>query len=60
MWKGMDRAGIEAALGRGVRWVEEEDKSDVTFLADKAASVELTHKEQLQYDALIALYISGR
>lgn len=60
MWKGTDRAGIEAVLGRGVTWVEEEDESDVTFLADKAASAGLTHEEQIKYDALIGLYISGR
>ena len=60
MWgKTMDRAGVEAVLGKGVTWVDEEDSFDVTFLADKAAREGLTVTEQVQYDALQALYISG-
>lgn len=55
----MDRAGIEAALGRGITWTDEEE-NDVTFLADKMCAGGLTHEEQIVYDALIALYISGR
>jgi hypothetical protein len=60
MWTGMDRAAVEAILGKDVVWVEEEDVFDVTFLADKASSVGLTVEEQSHYDALQALYCSGR
>lgn len=59
MWNGYDRAAIEAVLGRGVTWTDEEE-SDMTFLADKAAREGLTHLEQIEYDALQALYVSGR
>ena len=60
MWNGYDRAAIEATLGRGIEWVDEEVSLDMTFLADKAASQGLTHEEQINYDALQALYVSGR
>lgn len=60
MWDGMDRAAVEAELGKGVGWVPDEDESDVTFLIDKSIREGLTAGEQSHYDALIALYISGR
>lgn len=60
MWNGMDRAGVEAVLGKGVTWVDEEDSLDVTYLADKAAREGLTAEEQSHYDALQELYVSGR
>jgi hypothetical protein len=60
MWKGIDRAAIEAALGKGVQWVEDEDASDVTYLFDKSIREGLTAEEQAKLDALIALYESGR
>lgn len=60
MYGELDRAGIEATLGKGVEWVDEEDASDVTFLMDKAIREGLTAEEQMEYDALIALFESGR
>jgi uncharacterized protein YbbK (DUF523 family) len=60
MWSGMDRAAIEAVLGKGVRWVEDEDTSDVTYLFDKSIREGLDVTEQTQLDALIVLYESGR
>ena len=60
MWKGYDRAAIEATLGRGVRWVEDEDSLDMTFYMDKAINEGLTAEEEAQYEALQALYCSGR
>ena len=59
MWNGYDYAAIEAVLGRGITW-SEECEEDVTFLADRMCSIGLTHKEQTEYDALQALYESGR
>ena len=59
MWEGMDTAVIKATLGFDT-WVDEEDALDVTFLADKMCSVGLTHTEQIEYEALQVLYISGR
>jgi hypothetical protein len=60
MFGEIDRAGIEAVLGRGITWVDEEDSLDVTYLADKAAREGLTAQEESEYDALQALYCSGR
>ena len=59
MFGKIDYAAIEAVLGRGITWSEESEE-DVTFLADRMCSVGLTHKEQIEYDCLIALYESGR
>ena len=60
MWTGYDRAAIEAELGKGVTWVEEEDSRDMCFLMDNSISQGITHEEQIHYDALQALYCSGR
>jgi hypothetical protein len=60
MWNGFDRAAVEAVLGKGVRWVADEDESDVTYLMDKSIREGLTPGEQSEYDALIELYMSGR
>ena len=60
MWTGYDRAAIEVELGRGVAWVEEEDSIDMTFLMVKSISQGLSHEEQIHYNALQALYCSGR
>ena len=58
MYGEIDIASIEATLG--VREWTDEEELDMTFLADKMCGVELTHKEQIEYEALQALYISGR
>jgi hypothetical protein len=55
----MDRAAIEAVLGRGITWSDESEE-DMTFLGDKMCRIGLTHKEQMEYNALQALYMSGR
>ena len=60
MWEKIDRAAIEATLGRGVQWVDGEDDSDVTFLFDKSIREGLTSTEQNKLDCLVALYESGR
>lgn len=60
MWNEMDRAAVEAILGKGVVWVDEEDALDVTFLMDKSIREGLTAEEQAEYEALQALYCSGR
>jgi hypothetical protein len=60
MFGKIDRAAIEATLGRGVTWVEDEDASDVTYLIDKSIREGLTAEEQGELDALQELYCSGR
>ena len=60
MFGEIDRAAIEATLGKEVVWVEEEDASDVTFLMDKSIREGLTAEEQLHYECLVALYESGK
>jgi hypothetical protein len=55
----MDRAAVEAILGKGMVWTEE-DALDVTYLMDKSICEGLTMEEQEKLDALIALYVSGR
>lgn len=60
MFKKIDRAAIEATLGRGVQWVDEEESSDVQFLFDKSIREGLSAEEQNELDCLIALYESGR
>lgn len=59
MFGKMDRAAVEAVLGKGVTWLDEEDGLDLTYLADKMCSVGLNAKEQAVYKALQALYCSG-
>ena len=59
MWEGMDIAAIKATLGVDT-WVDGEDDYDMTFLADKMCSTGLSHIEQIEYNALQALYMSGR
>lgn len=59
MWNEMDIAAIKAILGVET-WVDGEEDMDLTFLADKMCQVGLTFEEQERYDALQALYISGR
>jgi hypothetical protein len=59
MWGQIDIAAIKATLGFD-EWVDEEDALDVTFLADKMCSGGLTASEQVEYEALQALYCSGR
>jgi hypothetical protein len=60
MWNGMDRAAVEAVLGKGIEWVDCADDSDVAYLMDKAIREGLTAFEQAEYEALQALYCSGR
>jgi hypothetical protein len=60
MFGNLDYAGIEAVLGVGVRWVDDEDASDVTYLMDKSIREGLTEGEQSELDALVALFESGR
>ena len=59
MYGKMNIAEIKAVLGNDT-WVDEEDSSDVTYLCDKSIREGLTAGEQSHYDALIALYMSGR
>jgi hypothetical protein len=59
MWKEIDRAGVEAILGKGITWTEEAEL-DMTFLADRMCAKGLTASEQVEYEALQALYCSGR
>jgi hypothetical protein len=60
MFGRLDYAGVEAILGVGVRWADEEDSSDVTYLMDKSIREGLTDTEQSELDALVALFESGR
>jgi predicted GNAT superfamily acetyltransferase len=48
MWNGMDRAAIEAVLGKGIEWVDGADDSDVTYLMDKAIREGLTASEEAE------------
>lgn len=59
MFGKIDIASIKATLGVDT-WVDGEDDYDMTFLSDKMCSAGLSHKEQIEYDALQGLYMSGR
>ena len=51
------REEIEAILGKGIEWVDEEDSSDITFLMDKLIREGLTEEEQTELNALQGLYM---
>lgn len=61
MFGKMDRAAIEATLGRGVSWVEDEDALEIVYLINKSIREDgLSAENQARYDALQELYCSGK
>lgn len=60
MFGEIDLAAIKATLGFD-KWVDEEDSLDVTYLMDKSIREGgLSLKDEMELQALQALYESGR